>query len=348
MQNLFDSSSRYRLTYWLIWLLFGAIYAVLLQLAVDMAWMQLGFDALVFSGLFATMGIAVWYVVKFSPLEAGTAINTLITHVVAASLLVFLIVSGAELILSYVNRIGPEFYEFDSSFHIYRLIAGGMIYIFLAINFYLIMYYEEFRSRKLRQAALDHTLRSAELNMLKAQINPHFIFNSLNSVSSLALTDPQKAHEMVIQLADFLRYTINKNADQLVSLEQEIEAIDLFMAIEKTRYGPRLNIEISCDEKSKKMKLPALILQPLIENAVKYSLHESDDESIISVICSGENDLLKVEIVNNFDSTIIGKMGEGIGLANVKARLNLVYSRQELLITTKDDNMFKVEISFPQ
>jgi len=313
-----------------------------------MGWVSLMFDSLVFSTLFASMGIATWYVAKFSPLDAGKAINTLITHIVAGSLLVFLIVSGAEAILSLNSRVGTEFYDFGSKFHLYRLIVGGLIYIFLTINFYLVVYYEAFRSRKLRQAQLDQNLRSAELNMLKAQINPHFIFNSLNSVSSLALTEPQKAHEMVIQLADFLRYTIQKNADQLVSLEQEIEAIGLFMAIEKTRYGERLNIEIACEEATKKMKLPALILQPLIENAVKYSLHESAKDSQIKVKCKGGNDLLKVTVVNNFDSTAISKKGEGIGLANVKARLTLVYNREDLLIITKDNNMFKVEISFPQ
>jgi len=348
MQNLFAFNSQYRITYWLIWAILATGYAAILILLLDVEWLQAGVDALVFSGLFAIMGIAVWNVVKFSGLDSASVINTLATHLVAGGLLVFVLVSGGEAILNALISNQNEFYDFGSSYHIYRLVIGGLIYVLLAINFYLVFYYEEYRSRKIHQVEMDKHLKSAELNMLKAQINPHFIFNSLNSVSSLTLTNPEKAHEMVIQLADFLRYSIRKNADQLVKLEQEIEAIELFLEIEKTRFGDRLKVKVSCDEGSKSKMLPALILQPIIENAIKYSLHETDSDSVVKINCESTADDLQIIITNNFDKDTVATKGEGIGLKNVINRLNLVYSRQDLLDTTITGDIFKVEITIPQ
>jgi LytS/YehU family sensor histidine kinase len=153
---------------------------------------------------------------------------------------------------------------------------------------------------------------------------------------------------MVIQLADFLRYSIRKDADQLVKLEQEIEAIQLFLAIEKIRFGDRLKVHVDCDEVSARKMLPALILQPIIENAIKYSLHETDRESNIEINCSSTIDDLQIIITNNFDKDTTPKRGEGIGLKNVVTRLNLVYNRQDLLETSSEDDLFKVEIIIPQ
>ena len=348
MQNLFAFNSQYRLTYWFIWAILAAGYAAILILLLGVEWLQAITDAFVFSSLFAVMGIAVWYVVKFSGLDSASVINTLATHLVAAGMLVFVLVTGGEAMLTTLTNNETEFYAFSSTHHIYRLVIGGLIYVLLAINFYLVFYYEEYRSRKIRQVEMDKHLKSAELNMLKAQINPHFIFNSLNSVSSLTLTNPEKAHEMVIQLADFLRYSIRKNADQLVKLEQEIEAIELFLAIEKIRFGDRLNVHVSCDEISKNKMLPALILQPIVENAIKYSLHETDGDSSIKIYCISKDDNLQIIITNNFDADVVTKKGEGIGLKNVINRLRLVYNRQDLLNTSVQDDLFKVEITIPQ
>jgi two-component system LytT family sensor kinase len=348
MQNLFASNSQYRLAYWLIWAITATAYTAILAFVWKVVLMSAVTDALVFSSLSAIMGIAAWNVVKYSALDSASVFNTLTTHLVAGGVLVFVLVSGGESLLQVFLNTENKFYDFGSGYHIYRLVVGGFIYILMAINFYLIIYYEESRSRKIRQAEMDKHLKSAELNMLKAQINPHFIFNSLNSVSSLTLTNPQKAHEMVIQLADFLRYSIRKNADQLVKLEQEIEAIELFLAIEKIRFGKRLKVAVECAAGSEDKLLPALILQPLIENAIKYSLHETDVDSEIKISCQERENELHILITNNFDKDVVPKKGEGIGLKNVSTRLSLVYNRQDLLDTSIEDDLFKVEIIIPQ
>jgi two-component system LytT family sensor kinase len=348
MQNLFVLNGQYRFAYWLTWTFIGTIYWIILAYFFRISWLGAVLDALAFGSLFALMGIAVWYIVKFSRLDTNSVFNTLATHIVAAGVLVFTIITIVESMLSLTLPGSNAFYDFNSDLHIYRLLAGGLIYAFLAINFYLVFYYEEFRSRKLREVELDQGLKSAELNMLKAQINPHFVFNSLNSVSSLTLTDPEKAHDMVIQLAEFLRYSIRKNAVQLVDLEQEMDAIQLYLAIEKIRFGDRLKIEINCQDNLKIMKLPALILQPIIENAIKYSLHETDFDSKIIINCSRFKEALTLVVKNNFDKEGVTPKGEGIGLSNVRSRCNLVYGRNDLLDTSEEDDIFIAKLTIPQ
>ncbi|RLD19631.1 MAG: hypothetical protein DRI71_11490, partial [Bacteroidetes bacterium] len=170
MQNQFASKDSNRLVYLLIWALVGIGYTTILIFILHVEWLQASVDAFVFSSLLAVMGIAVWYIVKFSGLDSARVINTLATHLVAAGMLVFVLVSGGEAILnSFINN-QSEFYEFASTYHVYRLVIGGVIYVLLAVNFYLVFYYEEYRSRKIREVEMDKHLKSAELNMLKAQI----------------------------------------------------------------------------------------------------------------------------------------------------------------------------------
>jgi sensor histidine kinase YesM len=347
MRNFFASNSKYRFTYWFIWGIVTVTYAIALNFLLHLSWVQASAEALVFDILFAMMGVAAWYVVRFSGLDSARVLNTIVSHLVAGAVLVLATIVIGEAVLG-VFYPDDELYKFNSEYHVYRIIVGGIFYIFLTINFYLVVYYEEYRSRKIHQIEMDKHLKSAELNMLKAQINPHFIFNSLNSISSLTLTDASKAHDMVIQLADFLRYSIRKDADQLVCLKQEIEAIELFLNIEKIRFGERLKVDVTCDENLLDNLLPALILQPIVENAIKYSLHESDLNSNISIHCTSQAGMLQLIITNNYDIVAVPKKGEGIGLENVNNRLALIYGRKDLLKTSVLDDLFSVEIIIPQ
>ena len=153
---------------------------------------------------------------------------------------------------------------------------------------------------------------------------------------------------MVINLADFLRYSIGKTGEELQSLSSEVKAIELFLSIEKIRFGDRLKFDIKCDVEASKAELPALILQPLIENAVKYGTHESTLENTVKMECDLVNNELEIIISNKMEKTIIPKKGRGIGLENVRTRLALVYSRNDLLSSTKDDDVFTVNVKIPQ
>lgn len=348
MQNPFAFKSTYSKAYWLSWGLMAIFYTAILRLVFDLPYDQAIADSLLFCLSFALIGLVIWNVVNYSSLEKDRVVNTLITHVAAAALLVFIWTSLIQTILSNIFFGYDNFYAFNSELHYYRVIGGIVLYVFITLLYYLTIYYEEYQRKKEHEVEIEKHLKVAELSMLKAQINPHFIFNSLNSVSSLTLTDAEKAHEMVITLAEFLRYSIGKTGEELQSLTSEVNAIELFLSIEKVRFGDRLKFEIQCSGETSKAKLPALILQPLIENAVKFGTHESTLANTILMECDLVSNELNIMISNKIDKMIIPKKGKGIGLENVRTRLALVYSRNDLLHTTTDNDAFIVNIKIPQ
>ena len=200
----------------------------------------------------------------------------------------------------------------------------------------------------IRESELKALVKESELNSLKSQINPHFLFNSLNSISSLTMVSPEKAQDMVINLSDFLRYSLSNKNETLTTFDKELQNIDRYLKIEKIRFGKRLNVIRDVGEKCTGKEIPGLILQPIMENAVKYGVYESTDSSniVISSMCS--DDLLEVKIVNDYDPDFISKKGEGIGLRNVASRMKIQYGRDDLMKINKAKNTFEVKLIFPQ
>jgi two-component system LytT family sensor kinase len=183
--------------------------------------------------------------------------------------------------------------------------------------------------------------------MLRSQINPHFLFNSLNSVSSLTITDPEKARTMVIKLSEFMRYALSRKDDKPVTLQSELENLRLYLDIEKVRFGDRLRIEENIDPGCLRSTLPVMILQPLYENAIKHGVYESTKEVIIitSVVCTSE--YVEISISNNFDPEAAPVKGTGTGLTNVVRRLELMYGKNATILTEKQKDLFSVKIYIP-
>lgn len=210
------------------------------------------------------------------------------------------------------------------------------------------LYYQNFREKVVKESELKGLIKESELSSLKSQINPHFLFNSLNSISSLTIIKPEKAREMIIKLSDFLRYSISFNEEKFTSLKKELENVNRYLDIEKTRFGKRLKIVSKISEESLEKTLPGLILQPLIENAIKYGVYESIEESEVEIITICNADVLRVKIKNSFDPDIIVEKGEGVGLKNIRGRLNIIYDNNNLMDISISNNTYEVTISFPQ
>jgi len=134
-----------------------------------------------------------------------------------------------------------------------------------------------------RKADMEKLAREAELNKLRQQLQPHFLFNSLNSISALTGQQPEKARHMIQQLSDFLRNTLRNEEQQWVSLQEELTYLELYLDIEKVRFGHRLQSSTNCDEESLQMKLPSMLLQPLVENAIKFGLYDTLEEVTIII-----------------------------------------------------------------
>ncbi len=199
-----------------------------------------------------------------------------------------------------------------------------------------------------RQADLERLINEAELTKLRQQLQPHFLFNSLNSISALTISKPEEARKMIHQLSDFLRGTL-KNEQQSSALSEELEHLRLYLDIEKVRFGHRLSVEINAEEKSLSCKLPSLILQPIVENAIKFGLYDVSENITISIATKVYENYLMVEIKNPFDpETQNANKGLGFGLSSVARRLYLLYARHDLLVTTKDGNTFITVLKIPQ
>lgn len=200
-----------------------------------------------------------------------------------------------------------------------------------------------------RKAAAEKLARDAELYKLRQQLQPHFLFNSLNSISALAASQPEQARKMIHQLSDFLRGTLKKEDYQWVTLADELDHLQLYLEIEKVRFGHRLSTAVSCDEAAGKLQLPPMLLQPVVENAIKFGLYDTTGSITVHITAKNSGGKLEISVSNPFDaSTAAAHQGTGFGLSSVQRRLYLLFARKDLLNTSVEENLFITTVKIPQ
>jgi two-component system LytT family sensor kinase len=240
--------------------------------------------------------------------------------------------------LNFLNKSLPV--RFDIAF---------LVTICIALMSELWYTLEEQKEREHRQADAEKLAREAELYKLRQQLQPHFLFNSLNSISALVKLEPAQARTMIHQLSDFLRGTLKKEENQWITLEDELQHLQLYLDIEKVRFGHRLNTEIISEASANVLRLPNMMLQPLVENAIKFGLYDTTDSVTIRIQTLYENGYLVISIQNPFDpATSSPKQGTGFGLSSVQRRLYLLFARHDLLVTSNTGNLFTTTIKIPQ
>ena len=335
-------------TYFLAWIAIAAVHALLLYEVYNFEPLISLADSLVSNILFAVIAQGIWFPVNFASTSRQNIVSLLATHVIAAGVMVYGWQLVSEMVLRDCFESNSEYCMFLTQSSTFRFIIGAAYYVIVAMAFYLFFFIQDTRQHQSKESELQSLLKESELNMLKSQINPHFIFNSLNSVSALTLSAPEKAQEMVIKLSEFFRFSVGKESTELNSLREELTNASLYLDIEKVRFGDKLVFESKVSEKCLEAEIPNLILQPLFENAVKYGVSESFETVTISLACEPKDALLEISISNNYDSKAIVRKGKGIGLNNIRQRLYLVYGRTDLLLVDKNDDTFKVTLKIPQ
>ncbi len=207
---------------------------------------------------------------------------------------------------------------------------------------------EEHENRQRRNDA-ERLAKEAELFKLRQQLAPHFLFNSLNSISALIGSRPEQARKMIQQLSDFLRGNLKKEDQQWVPLSEEIQYLELYLDIEKVRFGHRLSTVIICDEECLERKLPPMLLQPIVENAIKFGLYDTTEAVTISIRARLDGKFVRIEVENPFDpETSRPKKGTGFGLTSIQRRLYLIFARPDLMETHIDNNLFTTIVRIPQ
>ncbi|MGC4037452.1 MAG: histidine kinase [Chitinophagaceae bacterium] len=223
------------------------------------------------------------------------------------------------------------------------LLVLGCISLISALWFH----WADQKENETRKADAEKLAKEAELFKLRQQLQPHFLFNSLNSINALIGMKPDEARKMVQQLSDFLRGTIRKEENQFISFSEELEYLKLYLEIEKVRFGYRLKTEMDISEESLNWKIPSLLLQPIMENAIKFGLYGTTGEVTIGLRATVADKHLVVAVMNPFDPDMQMPPGTGFGLNSVKRRLYLLFGRNELVEINKTQNSFIVIFRIP-
>ena len=242
-----------------------------------------------------------------------------------------------------------NYQEFVDYSILLRFIAASLLIGWMAIMNVLWNIQQNNSESEKRKVDAEKIAREAELYNLRQQLQPHFLFNSLNSVIALISTKPEQARTMVFQLSDFLRGTLHKDDQKLLELNEELEHLQLYLDIEKVRFGHRLDVSIHTDENSTDSLLPAMIVQPLLENAIKYGLYDTVARVNIEINVQRKDNMLQIQIKNPFDPENINiQKSSGFGLRSIERRLFLIYGRTDLLQTRAEKDTFTATILIPQ
>lgn len=211
--------------------------------------------------------------------------------------------------------------HFGYGFYIDLIIAALIV-----LGAHALLYYDDFRAGQLEQSSLKIQLAEAQLRALKMQLHPHFLFNTLHSISSLILEDPAKANSMIARLGDFLRLTLENSEQQLVTLSEETEFLRCYLDIEQVRFGDRLTVAFEIEPQTLSCRVPHLILQPIVENAIQHAIAPRAIPGQINVAAKRLDGLLRLEIRDNGPGiTSDGITARGVGLKNVRERLERIY-----------------------
>ena len=227
-----------------------------------------------------------------------------------------------------------------------------IIALLIVIAVHALLYYQSFRASELAQSSLKTDLAQAQLRALKMQLHPHFLFNTLHSISSLVLEDPPKANSMIARLGDFLRLTVDNSDQQLVTLKEETEFLRCYLDIEQVRFGDRLTVTFELEPQTLSAQVPHLILQPVVENAIQHAIAPRSTRGHINIEAKRLNSLLRVAISDNgpgISSNANLPWKQGVGLTNVRTRLQQIYGpdfRFELMNTNGGGLTAVMEIPF--
>jgi two-component system, LytTR family, sensor histidine kinase AlgZ len=285
--------------------------------------------------LYAFVCLTPWYVCQQLPLASADKLKLAAYHGGTAVLATALWIALAR-VISYAlktgNRLDPVIPELIAIGFLLYLLSVALHYVLLALE-------------ASRSAAIE--ARDAELRALKAQINPHFLFNSLNSINALTMSDPARAREMCLRLADFLRSTLGLGEKESVEWHEELKLAQAYLDIEQIRYGSRLQVQLEVDNICKNCLVPPLLLQPLIENAVKHGIATLIDGGTIRVESRVQDGRFRLAVENNFDPQAPPPRRRGLGLRNVRQRLETRFGPLASMKARAEGDRFLVEISMP-
>jgi two-component system sensor histidine kinase AlgZ len=335
--------------YLLAWVPLTATSIYVLVTRGTLSWLQATVLAMAVFLFYALLCLSAWYPCRATPLGKVSFIRLLLTHFVAAGVMSFVWTQGGAA-LAYGVLSPEKFAAIKLQFEpqVNAIFTVGVLLYLLSVAFHYVLIAMEDSRRAEAQAIEARVLaRDAELKALKAQVNPHFLFNSLNSISALTSIDPSRARDMCVLLGDFLRLTLGLGEKNLVRFSDELELLEKYLAIEKVRFGDRLKMHEEIQEDSKVCLLPPLLLQPLVENAVKHGIAALPEGGDVRLAVQRQNGRLSILVENSWDPEAPPRRSGGMGLKNVQQRLEARYGKDAILRVSTAGELFQVSLSLP-
>ncbi|MCC6130866.1 MAG: histidine kinase [Acidobacteria bacterium] len=334
--------------YLALWVPFGGILALLLAASADLAPSTALLVSLPMAAVYAFLCLSSWYVCKATPPRAANYGRMALTLLTAAAIASCLWVLALGTLVNFVSIVKDAAGLPERMPQMVPVVfsLGVLLYLLSAALHYVLLMLDEAAKAELEKAKARELAREAELTALKAQVNPHFLFNSLNSISSLTSHDPAKAREMCTLLADYLRKTLGLSERRSVRLSEEISLAQNYLAVEKVRFGERLRFAGEIDPGVEDCEVPPLLLQPLVENAIKHGASAASGGEVKLRVKKRPGEI-EIRIENPFEEGEEAPPGTGLGLRLVAQRIRSFYGARGRMTHQVEPGRFLVELSLP-
>jgi two-component system sensor histidine kinase AlgZ len=322
-------------SYLALWTVLAALTAAFMRIPADLTWSQALSIAVPLCLFYAFVCLTPWYLCRAFPLGSARVARLLMNQLGAAVLACALWIGLARL-LALAMDLGTQLNP-----AVPQLVVVGLLFYLMSVA----LHYALLAVETSREAVLQ--TRDAELRALKSQINPHFLFNCLNSISALTSSDPARARDMCVLLSDFLRKTLGLGERESISWREELELARTYLEVEQVRFGARLQVDMQVDDECQDCQVPPLVLQPLIENAIKHGIATMVEGGTVRLKGHVRDGRLAVRVENSFDPDAPSPRRHGLGLRNVRNRLQTRFGEAAQLNLAAHDNQFSAEMVFP-
>ncbi len=325
------------------WVPLGGILAGLLRVA-GAPWAEAAAISFPMALLYAFVCLAAWYPCRSASPQNASFAKVIATQAVAATVSALLWLFLVDTWVVLLEQL-PPFARATERFPRFvpvLLAVAVVLYALAAALHYLLMAFEDARRAERDALELELLAREAELRSLRAQIDPHFLFNALNSITSLIGSDPAAARAMCLKLAEFLRESLRVGSAASIPMADELSLAEKYLAVEKARFGARLRVEQDLGSDAGSCGVPPLVLQPLVENAVRHGVAGLVDGGLVRIAARRTGGQLRVTVENPVDPEAPAAVGEGVGLANVRGRLAAAYGEDASVAARREGGTFRV------
>jgi sensor histidine kinase YesM len=328
--------------------LVSALLAQLIAGRLGLTWLQAAIVALPVALVYAFVCLSAWYVARGLPIKTTATARIVLTGLLSSMLssAVWLAVAGFWLSTLVGRGWLPESAR-GGGYQSLIFGFGVLLYLLSLAVGYLLVMFEENRAADRLTLQVQVLAREAELRSLRSQLDPHFLFNCLHSISALTTADPPAARRMCLLLAEFLRETLALGSEGRITVAREMKLVDRFLSVERIRFGDRLDVDLSAAADAEMCLVPPLLLQPLVENAVTHGIAHILERGTIRIAASRSPARLSIVVENPCDPERPRGTGAGVGVSNVQARLRALYGAEAIVKSSEEGGVWRMELSFP-